>query len=190
MALFGIVHLEDQNDGNILVYARPRGDLPIDPPHTFLMSKSSDMFAEMYECAGTWNYWDVPMDRFTTSKDNPLQHEELVTIDIESILKSALDAATKARFSEVNSMFADFVSEEQLLENVRGSLENVRIYKASVIILKNGYRQKQHEIYPLYASNDVDAYKVLKSVLHQREGHEVKDDDILKCDIYYKGRRI
>ena len=52
--------------------------------------------------------WDVPMDKFTTKDSNPQYHEELVPIDIQSILKNALKISTKARFSDVNSAFADF----------------------------------------------------------------------------------
>ena len=49
------------------------------------------------------------------------------------MVKNALKIATKARFSEVNSAFVDFCSDEKLLENVKDHLEgNNKLYEANI----------------------------------------------------------
>ncbi len=189
MALFGIVHLEDEGS-NITVYARPRGAMPHEAPHTFHMRKNSDMFNQMYECAGSWNYWDVPMDRFTTNEENPLHHEELIEYSLDDLVRNAIDTVTKARFSNLNSIISNVFTEQELLDNARKTLGDVNLYKAYAITLRNGDIAKSHEIFPLFANDEEDAYKVLLALLQQLEGREITPDVLLSCQILHDGEIV
>ena len=189
MALFGIVHLEDEGN-NITIYARPKGATPLEAPHTFHMRKNSDMFKQMYECAGSWKYWDVPMDRFTTDAKSPLHHEELIDFSLDNLVKNAIEIVTKAKLSNLYSTISHFTPEQMLLDNAKKVLGEVKIYKAYAITLENGDIVKSHDIYPLFANDEDDAYKVLLSLLQQLEGREITSDNIFSYQILYNGEIV
>lgn len=159
-----VIKIERKDSKSFEIYARPEGF--IQTPDIFLVQKDGEFLKAAQQAKETCECWEVPMDKFTTRSDNPQYHEELVPIDIESIVKNALKVATKARFSDVNSAFADFCSDEQLLENVKGHLEgDNKLYEASIATMLNGRVYKNHYIKPLYAEDDDEAFKVALSVL-------------------------
>lgn len=177
-----VINIERKDSKSFEIYARPEGF--IQAPDVFLVQKDGELLKAAQQAKTTCEPWDVPMDKFTTKKDNPRYHDELVPIDIESIVKNALKIATKARFSEVNSAFVDFCSDEKLLENVKDHLEgDNKLYEASIATMLNGRVYKNHHIKPLYAVDDDEAFKVALSVLQQREGRDVREEDLLACDI-------
>ena len=179
-----VVNIDRKDSKSFEVYARKEGTLPTEPPEIFLVQSGGEFHNAAQQAWGSYQYWDVPMDRFKTNNDNPRYHDELVPIDIESIVKNALQIATKARFSEVNSAFVDFCSDEKLLENVKGHLEgNNKLYEANIATMLNGRVYKNHYIKPLYAEDDDEAFKVALSVLQQREGRDVHEDDLFACEI-------
>ncbi len=177
-----VIKIERKDSRSFEVYARLEGY--IQSPDIFLVQKDGELLKAAQQAKATGESWDVPMDKFTTKDSNPQYHEELVPIDIQSILKNALKISTKARFSDVNSAFADFCSEEQLLENVKGYIEgDNKVYEASIATMLNGRVYKNHHIKPLYAEDDDEAFKVALSVLQQRERRDVREEDLLVCDI-------
>ena len=179
-----VVNIDRKDSKSYEVYARPEGALPTEAPEIFLVQTGGELLKAAQYALTTYQYWDVAMDKFTTKDNNPRYHEELVPIDIQSIVKNALKIATKARFSDVNSAFADFCSEEQLLENVKGHIEgDNKVYEASIATMLNGRVYKNHHIKPLYAEDDDEAFKVALSVLQQRERRDVREEDLLVCDI-------
>lgn len=179
-----VVNIDRKDSKSYEVYARKEGTLPTESPEIFLIQSGGEFHNAAQQALESYQYWDVPMDRFKTNNDNPRYHEELVPIDIESIVKNALKIAGKARFSEVNSAFVDFCSDEELLENVKGYLEgNNKLYEANIATMLNGRVYKNHYIKPLYAEDDDEAFKVALSVLQQREGREVREEDLLACEI-------
>ena len=99
-------------------------------------------------------------------------------------MKNALKIATKARISDINSAFADFCTDEQLLDNYnKDEEEDNNLYEASIATMRNGRVYKNHYIKPLYAVDDDEAFKVALSVIQQREGRDVHEEDLLACDI-------
>lgn len=177
-----VIRIERKDSKSFEIYARPEGF--IQSPDIFLVQKDGELLKTAQQAKSICEPWDVPMDKFTTKSDDPGYHEELVPIDIESIVKNALKIATKARFSDVNSAFADFCSDEQLLENVKEHLEgDNKLYEASIATMRNGRVYKNHYIKPLYAVDDDEAFKVALSVIQQREGRDVHEEDLLACDI-------
>jgi len=177
-----VIRIERKDSKSFEIYARPEGF--IQSPDIFLVQKDGELLKAAQQAKSICEPWDVPMDKFTTKSDDPGYHEELVPIDIESIVKNALKIATKARFSDVNSAFADFCSDEQLLENVKEHLEgDNKLYEASIATMRNGRVYKNHYIKPLYAVDDDEAFKVALSVIQQREGRDVHEEDLLACDI-------
>jgi len=177
-----VIRIERKDSKSFEIYARPEGF--IQSPDIFLVQKDGELLKAAQQAKSICEPWDVPMDKFTTKSDDPGYHEELVPIDIESIVKNALKIATKARFSDVNSAFTDFCSDEQLLENVKEHLEgDNKLYEASIATMRNGRVYKNHYIKPLYAVDDDEAFKVALSVIQQREGRDVHEEDLLACDI-------
>lgn len=179
-----VVNIDRKDSKSFEIYARPEGTSPTEAPEIFLVQKDGDLLKAALQALATYQYWDVPMDKFTTKNNNSLYHEELVPIDIESILKNALKISIKARFSDVNSAFADHCSNEQLLENVKGYIEgDNKVYEANVATMLNGRVYKDHHIKPLYAEDDEEAFKVALSVLQQRERRDVREEDLFACEI-------
>ena len=177
-----VIKIERKDSRSFEVYARLEGY--IQSPDIFLVQKDGELLKAAQQAKATCESWDVPMDKFTTKDNNPQYHEELVPIDIESILKNALKISTKARFSDVNSAFADYCSNEQLLENVKGYIEgDNKVYEANVGTMLNGRVYKNHHIKPLYAEDDDEAFKVALSVLQQRERRDVREEDLFACEI-------
>jgi hypothetical protein len=177
-----VIRIERKDSKSFEIYARPEGF--IQSPDIFLVQKDGELLKAAQQAKTICEPWDVPMDKFTTKSDDHGYHEELVPIDIESIVKNALKIATKARFSDVNSAFTDFCSDEQLLENVKEHLEgDNKLYEANIATMLNGRVYKNHYIKPLYAVDDDEAFKVALSVLQQRERRDVREEDLLACEI-------
>ena len=173
-----VIKIERKDSRSFEIYARLEGY--IQSPDIFLVQKDGELLKAAQQAKATCESWDVPMDKFTTKDSNPQYHEELVPIDIESIVKNALKIATKARISDINSAFADFCTDEQLLDNYK---EDNNLYEASIATMRNGRVYKNHYIKPLYAVDDDEAFKVALSVIQQREGRDVHEEDLLACDI-------
>ena len=179
-----VVNIDRKESKSFEVYARKKCTSPTEPPEIFLVQSGGEFHKAAQWAMENYQYWDVPMDNFKKNSDNPRYHDELVPIDIESIVKNALRIAVKALFSEVNSAFADFCSDEKLLENVKDHLEgDNKLYEASIATMLNGRVYKNHHIKPLYAVDDDEAFKVALSVLQQREGRDVHEEDLLACEI-------
>lgn len=177
-----VIKIERKDSRSFEVYARLEGY--IQSPDIFLVQKDGELLKAAQQAKATCESWDVPMDKFTTKDNNPQYHEELVPIDIESIVKNALKIATKARISDINSAFADFCTDEQLLDNYnKDEEEDNNLYEASIATMRNGRVYKNHYIKPLYAVDDDEAFKVALSVIQQREGRDVREEDLLACDI-------
>ena len=177
-----VIKIERKDSRSFEVYARLEGY--IQSPDIFLVQKDGELLKAAQQAKATCESWDVPMDKFTTKDNNPQYHEELVRIDIESIVKNALKIATKARISDINSAFADFCTDEQLLDNYnKDEEEDNNLYEASIATMRNGRVYKNHYIKPLYAVDDDEAFKVALSVIQQREGRDVREEDLLACDI-------
>ena len=177
-----VIKIERKDSRSFEVYARLEGY--IQSPDIFLVQKDGELLKAAQQAKATCESWDVPMDKFTTKDSNPQYHEELVPIDIESIVKNALKIATKARISDINSAFADFCTDEQLLDNYnKDEEEDNNLYEASIATMRNGRVYKNHYIKPLYAVDDDEAFKVALSVIQQREGRDVHEEDLLACDI-------
>ena len=176
-----VIKIERKDSRSFEIYARLEGY--IQSPDIFLVQKDGELLKAAQQAKATCESWDVPMDKFTTKDNNPQYHEELVPIDIESIVKNALKIATKARISDINSAFADFCTDEQLLDNYnKDEEEDNNLYEASIATMRNGRVYKNHYIKPLYAVDD-EAFKVALSVIQQREGRDVHEEDLLACDI-------
>lgn len=181
---YSVSNIEKKDSQSYIIYARQKGALPSEPPELFLVQKDGDLLSEAQNAWSSYQYWDVPLDRFTQSKNVPNMREELVTIDIESILRRAINTATKAHFSDVNNLFADYCTDDELLKGADGYIdENNKMYEATIVTLKNGFIYQHHEIKPLYAEDDDDAFKVALSVLSQRERRDVTEDDLMTCNI-------
>ena len=177
-----VIKIERKDSRSFEIYARLEGY--IQSPDIFLVQKDGELLKAAQQAKATCESWDVPMDKFTTKDSNPQYHEELVPIDIESIVKNALKIATKARISDINSAFADFCTDEQLLDNYnKDEEEDNNLYEASIATMRNGRVYKNHYIKPLYAVDDDEAFKVALSVIQQREGRDVREEDLLACDI-------
>ena len=177
-----VIKIERKDSRSFEVYARLEGY--IQSPDIFLVQKDGELLKAAQQAKATCESWDVPMDKVTTKDNNPQYHEELVPIDIESIVKNALKIATKARISDINSAFADFCTDEQLLDNYnKDEEEDNNLYEASIATMRNGRVYKNHYIKPLYAVDDDEAFKVALSVIQQREGRDVREEDLLACDI-------
>ena len=177
-----VIKIERKDSRSFEIYARLEGY--IQSPDIFLVQKDGELLKAAQQAKATCESWDVPMDKFTTKDSNPQYHEELVPIDIESIVKNALKIATKARISDINSAFADFCTDEQLLDNYnKDEEEDNNLYEASIATMRNGRVYKNHYIKPLYAVDDDEAFKVALSVIQQREGRDVHEEDLLACDI-------
>lgn len=187
MANIQVLKIEPNNIDSVLVYGIPQSCNPNIRTHIFNVQKNGDLHRSAEKAMNMCKSWEVDMEKFTSVDSNPYRHEELVSIDIEDILNRAIVTATKARLCEVNSMFADFLSDEDLQNNARSSLgDNIKVYEAD--IMTKGYTR--HHIKPLYADDEVDAFKVALSVLHQRTGHEVTENDLLSCSIFLNGKIV
>lgn len=181
---YNVVNIERKDLKCYIVYARKQHALPSEAPEIFHVQNGGEFHKAAQQALETSQYWDVPMDQFKTNNVNPRYHEELDTIDIETLFKKSLKISTKARFSDINSAFADYCSVEQLLENVKGHIEgDNKVYEANITSLLNGRVYKTHHIKPLYAEDDDEALKVALSVLQQREGRDVREEDLLSCEI-------
>lgn len=179
-----VSNIERKDSQSYIVYARQKGALPMEPPELFLVQKDGDLLSEAQNAFSRYQYWDVPLERFTQSKNVPNMREELVTIDLESILRKAINTATKAHFSDVNNLFADYCTDDELLDGANGYIDdNNKMYEATIVTLKNGRIFQHHEIKPLYAEDDDDALKVALSVLSQRERRDVREEDLMTCNI-------
>ena len=177
-----VIKIERKDSRSFEIYARLEGYIQY--TDIFLVQKDGELLKAAQQAKATCESWDVPMDKFTTKDSNPQYHEELVPIDIESIVKNALKIATKARISDINSAFADFCTDEQLLDNYnKDEEEDNNLYEASIATMRNGRVYKNHYIKPLYAVDDDEAFKVALSVIQQREGRDVHEEDLLACDI-------
>ena len=179
-----VVNIDRKDSKSYEVYARKEGALPTEPPEIFLVQSGGEFHKAAQQALGNYQYWDVPMDRFKTNNDNPRYHDELVPIDLESMLKNAIKISTKARLSDIDSALADSYSDEELLEIVKSHQEeNDKVYEASIATMLNGRVYKNHHIKPLFAVDDDEAFKVALSVLQQRERRDVREEDLLVCEI-------
>lgn len=187
MTKIHVLKIEPNGMDSVLVYGIPLGCGIDKTTHVFNVQKNGNLHRTAEKAKDMGKYWEVDMENFTSVESNPFRHEELVSIDIEDILNRAIVTATKARLCEVNSMFADFLSDEDLQNNARSSLgDNIKVYEAD--IMTKGYTR--HHIKPLYADDEVDAFKVALSVLHQRTGREVTENDLLSCSIFLNGKIV
>ena len=179
-----VVNIDRKDSKSYEVYARKEGTLPTEPPEIFLVQSGGEFHKAAQQALGNYQYWDVPMDRFKTNNDNPRYHDELVPIDLESMLKNAIKISTKARLSDIDSALADSYSDEELLEIVKSHQEeDDKVYEASIATMLNGRVYKNHHIKPLFAVDDDEAFKVALSVLQQRERRDVREEDLLVCEI-------
>ncbi len=179
-----VVNIDRKDSKSYEVYARKEGALPTEPPEIFLVQSGGEFHKAAQQALGNYQYWDVPMDRFKTNNDNPRYHDELVPIDLESMLKNAIKISTKARLSDIDSALADSYSDEELLEIVKSHQEeDDKVYEASIATMLNGRVYKNHHIKPLFAVDDDEAFKVALSVLQQRERRDVREEDLLVCEI-------
>ena len=179
-----VVNIDRKDSKSYEVYARKEGTLPTEPPEIFLVQSGGEFHKAAQQALGCYQYWDVPMDRFKTNNDNPRYHDELVPIDLESMLKNAIKISTKARLSDIDSALADSYSDEELLEIVKSHQEeDDKVYEASIATMLNGRVYKNHHIKPLFAVDDDEAFKVALSVLQQRERRDVREEDLLVCEI-------
>lgn len=186
-----VLNIERENADSVLVYARKKGYMPYDAPNTFLVQKNGDLHKSAEKAMYTNTYWQVSLEKFKHSEVYINRYEELVKIDAEEIIAKAIDIAIKAKFSDVNSMFAGVVSDEELLENVSGSLQgNIKVFEAHVTTTNNGYVFMNHDLKPVYAINDDEAFKVVLSILQQRERREVTEEELLSCVIVHNGRIV
>ena len=171
-----VVNIDRKDSKSYEVYARKEGTLPTEPPEIFLVQSGGEFHKAAQQALGNYQYWDVPMDRFKTNNDNPRYHDELVPIDLESMLKNAIKISTKARLSDIDSALADSYSDEELLEIVKSHQEeDDKVYEASIATMLNGRVYKNHHIKPLFAVDDDEAFKVALSVLQQRERRDVRE---------------
>lgn len=181
---YRILSIEDKDHNSVLIYVSKVGNYNTRTRETFHVQRNGDLHNEALKAMQNSENWDVDMKRFTTRESTPYQHEELVDINFEDIFNRAIRTAVKARMSDVNSIFADSVTDQELLNQVKGSLGgNILVYEAHVSTLRSGYVFKNHRIYPLYAYDDEDAFKVMLSVLQQREGRDITEKDLLNCVI-------
>ena len=177
-----VIKIERKDSRSFEIYARPEGI--IQAPEIFLVQKDGELLKAAQQAKTTCEPWDVPMDKFKTKSDDPGYHDELVPIDLESMLKNAIKISTKARLSDIDSALADSYSDEELLEIVKSHQEeNDKVYEASIATMLNGRVYKNHHIKPLFAVDDDEAFKVALSVLQQRERRDVREEDLLVCEI-------
>lgn len=187
MKQFYVVRIEPNDSNSVLVYARPKGDLPTVPPHIFNVQRKGKQHLAAEKALNSFGYWDVDMDAFTTPAGNGLRHEELVTIDIESILRKSINYAMKAQMGEMLSPVAELYSETEMRDNARNQFnDNTEVFEG--IVMTDDYRM--HRFYPLLAEDGDEAFKVILSALHQRLRHEVAESEILTCEIKHHGRVI
>ena len=179
-----VTHIEEKDNQSFLVYARKGNGASMNSPIRFLVQKGGDLLSDAMNALDTSQCWDVPLDRFTQRKNDPGFYEELVTIDLESMVKKAFAIATKARFSNINSAFVGHMSDKELLDGVKDHLDgDIKLYKAQITTLLYGQVYKYHDIKPLYAEDDDDAFKVALALLEQLEGRQVTPNDLMACEI-------
>ena len=179
-----VTHIEENDNRSFLVYACKGNDTSMNTPDRFLVQKGGDLLSDAAKALDTSQCWDVPLDRFTQRKNDPGFFEELVTIDLESMLKKAFAIATKARFSNINSAFVGHMSDKELLEGVKDHLDgDIKLYKAQITTLLHGQVYQYHDIKPLFAEDDDDAFKVALALLEQLEGRRVTPNDLMACEI-------
>ena len=177
-----VIKIERKDSRSFEIYARPEGI--IQAPEIFLVQKDGELLKAAQQAKTTCEPWDVPMDKFKTKSDDPGYHDELVPIDLESMLKNAIKISTKARLSDIDSVLADSYSDEELLKIVKSHQEeDDKVYEASIATMLNGRVYKNHHIKPLFAVDDDEAFKVALSVLQQRERRDVREEDLLVCEI-------
>lgn len=187
MANIQVLKIEPNNMDSVLVYGIPQSCNPNIRTHIFNVQKNGDLHRSAEKAMNMCKSWEVDMEKFTSVDSNPYRHDELVSIDMEEILFKAIETAKKARFSVVNSMFAESVSDEDLQNHVRSYLgDNIKVYEADIMTK----RYVHHHIKPLYAEDEIDAFKVALSVLHQKTGREVAEEELLSCSIFLNGKIV
>ena len=114
-----VTHIEEKDNRSFLVYTRKENGASINSPVRFLVQKGGDLLSDAMNALESSQFWDVPLDRFTQRKNDPGFFEELVTIDLESMVKKAFAIVTKARFSNIHSAFVGHMSDKDLLDRVK-----------------------------------------------------------------------
>lgn len=142
----------------------------------FYLSVDSTLIDDVLQAYEKDKIWQVDMSKFQTkseaSDENGIVgirtiHEELVNMDIEAMLKKAIQKSVLARMG-----FEGF--------------DELKTYEVKVTTKKNGYVNANHNIENLVAENDDDAYKTMLSVVSQREGRIIRSSDILSYIIIPK----
>ena len=191
-----VTHIEEKDNRSFLVYAREGNGVSINSPIRFLVQKGGDLLSDAMNALDTSQCWDVPLDRFTQRKNDPGFYEELVTIDLESMVKKAFAIATKARFSNINSAFVGHMSDKEfkvalaLLEQLEGRQVTPNDLMACEIKLvyenktpssysNKRLKLKQSKISPLYKITHRDQYNLYNEVLTFENGFlSVQSDEL------------
>lgn len=179
-----VIQIEERDSQSFMVYAHKGNEVSLSPPDMFLVKKGGDLLSDAIHALDTSQCWDVPLDRFTQRKNELGFYEELVSIDLESMVKKAFAIATKARFSNINSVFVGRMSDKEILDGVKDHLDgDIKLYKAQITTLLHGQVYQYHDIKPLFAEDEDDAFKVALALLEQLEGRHVTQNDLMKCEI-------